>query len=472
MAIYSGKANDPARIAYLRLMAGAQEAEAADIATYRDYYKGKTGAALTARLAAFLNVRTGKTFCFNHCGLVVNSLRDKLKVTGFACDDQEAQAVLWEWWTGNRMDGQQILIHTSAARDKVSYAIVDWDNEEERPGINFNDAYDGDAGVKVHWAGPPRPGQRILFASKRWRVEFDKDGEMDSYRRLNLYFPDRIEKYRSTGDPRAEHGWIEYWDEGEEESIWPLPWVDAEGKPLGVPVVAFLNQQEGVSELNDVLPLQDGLDKVLVDIIGASDYEGFGIFWKTGGSRVVSGEVHPGALWQDSDPAAKYGKLPAGDLTGLLATLDRFSQAIAVVTRRPLSLFTGSSDAVSGESLKQREAGLVAQAQLACTVFGNAWEDVMRLCVRLDNAFGQKRVREDVTISTQWADVETRNESLHTKSVLDKLAAGAIDQDQAWDELGYSDDEKMAMRRRMATQRAQVVADVVRLTAGGGGGAG
>ena len=51
-------------------------------------------------------------------------------------------------------------------------------------------------------------------------------------------------------------------------------------------------------------------------------------------------------------------------------------------------MFTG--DNVSGESLKQREAGIVA-ASAATVLFGNAWEDCLYIGVKLSVRSGKRQ---------------------------------------------------------------------------------
>lgn len=162
--IYSGRQPNPARLAYLRLMADAQDEEAGKIEEYRQFYKGEHPTMLSQRQATYLNVAIDSVFSFNHCPIVVDSLVERLRVTGFAAGEDEALAKqMWMWWKANRMDAQQMLVHTYAARDGVAFMIVDWNTAENRPGFYVNEAWDGDSGVKVHWAGSVYPGQKILF---------------------------------------------------------------------------------------------------------------------------------------------------------------------------------------------------------------------------------------------------------------------------------------------------------------------
>lgn len=459
--LYSGaKQIDPARLAYMLALAERQTQDAAQIEMYRDYYEGEHPVSLTQRQRQFLGLRVGQVFCENYCAMVVDSLAERLTVTGFSTGDTALDAILWEWWQANRMDAQSGLAHTYAGRDGASYIIVGWNNAERRPELWVNEAFCEGEGVKVFWQGKPGQGS-ILFASKRWSEELNQAGRIDTQKRMNMYLPDALAKYRSGADA-GEAGWQKY---ETDDKTWPVAWVDADGAPLGVPVVPLLNKRTGTSELSNVLPIQDAINKTMIDIVAASDVEGFGIYTKTGGSEVLAPKVFPGAFWQDSDPQAQYGKIQGSELVGLLATYDKHVKSLAVITRRPMRYFTGGGDATSGESKKQDEAGLVAQAKDATVYFGNSWEDVMALCAKLDRVFGDGRIPEGVTISCQWADVETRNEDAHRMSVREDFKAGVIDREQAWTELGYSQDTQAAMARRAQVKQAQAVAQAVKLVA-------
>ena len=454
----NGTAQSSADLTMLAAIANGQLEDAADIVQYREFYDGDQGTLVTDRLATFLSVETGQKFATNFCQIIVDSLAERLEVTGFSTGDDDTDAVLWNWWQRARMDAKQRLTHTYAGRDGYSYIVTDWNNDEQRPGFHVHEAWDGDSGIKAHWSG--KPGQStLLFATKRWREEFDADGKLKVRMRMTMYFPDRVEKYITGTGPYAEAGWQPYADE--DAGTWPLPWVGRDGKPLGVAVFPFLNRGEGVSELKQVLPVQVALNKTVIDMLASADTTGFPIYTKTGGQSLSGADVFPGALWQDTNPEAKFGQLPAADLTPLIAVFDKFVHTLAIITRRPLALFTG--DNVSGESLKQRESGLVAQAEAATVIFGNAWEDCMYLAVKLNELYGTADIAPDVVISTKWGDVETRNEEAHRQAVREDFRAGIIDQEQAWDELGLSEEAQTAMLERQAIARTQRTVDAINI---------
>jgi hypothetical protein len=159
------------------------------------------------------------------------------------------------------MDATQRAIHRATAIDGDSYALIEWDAEADRPRIHHERAYDGSEGVKVTYATSGR--REIAFASKRWRQVEPMTGK--TWKRLNIYTPTEIYKYRTGSD--SDYGWAAYQDEA--DGVWPLPW--SVGR---VPVVPFRYDDDGgewgLSELDGLIPLQNALNKAWLDLIAAA----------------------------------------------------------------------------------------------------------------------------------------------------------------------------------------------------------
>lgn len=424
-------------------MAAEDEAQQAQYRAYREYYDGEHATQLTKRMRRFLQLKYGEEFCANFCPIVVDALAERLTVTGFDAPDD---GQLWEWWEANRADGKQGIVHTGGVRDGDFYVLVEWDNDERRPVWHPEMAYDGRKGVRVHYS-KERRGE-ITLASKRWKVE-DEDLDSAGYkRRINLYYPDRVEKYVS--DERYFEGnWAPYQEEGEP---WPLPWTDEEdGEPLGVSVIHFKNKERGYnwgrSELGDVVPLQNAQNKVLIDLLAASDLTGFQNYWMLGDDP--SGiEVTPGSWVYSKKPPSEVevGVFEPGDPGPLLKVLQELTLKVAQVTRTPISYFQASGHAVAEGTLKQQEAGLVARAKNRQVYFGNAWEDVAKMSRRLNNAFGDGGSDPDAPISTIWADPQTRNEKELAETLGIKREKLQVPIEQIWREAGYSPEQIEEMK--------------------------
>lgn len=432
---------------------------------YREYYDGDQDTQLTDRQRAFLELKAGQEFNLNLCPIVVDSLAERLVVTGFDAGDQGEQ--LWEWWAENRMDAESGITHTAAVRDGDAYVLVEYDNEEKRPSFTFEMACADGEGVKVHYDRENR--KKILFASKRWRTEQGPD--KGKLRRLNLYFEDHIEKYYSHSDEK-ESNWLPYLkDEGAEEKEGvegPCGWQwwtengREGGKPLGVPVVHFKNRDQGYdrgqSELKDVLPLQNAANKSVIDLVAAADTSGFRVY-KLIGDAGTSLELYPGAVVVIPNPEADFGAIPGEDLKSMIEVKDSFAIDVARVTRTPLSNFQISGQMPAEGAEKQREAGLVSKVEDRQVTFGNAWEDVMKIARRLHNVFGTgEKLDEDERIETQWKDAQTRNEREHLEALKLKAELG-VPTKQLWREMGYNEEQIAEFEAYFAQKRQETVED-------------
>lgn len=447
------------RLSFLAWLAVEDEDRSARYVAYREYYDGEHDTQLTARQRRYLQLKIGQEFNSNYCPIVVDALAERLTVTGFKAEGQDEQ--LWDWWTQNRMDAVQNVVHLSAVRDGDAYLIVEWDNDEGLPVFSAEPAFDGTEGVKVHYSKEKK--NEISFASKRWRVEAEDPSQAGKVRRLNLYYSDRIEKYISH-DHAFEGNWQPFMDE--DEPGWPIPWVDDAGEPLGVPVIHFVNKAQGYnygqSELKNVVPLQNALNKSLIDLLAAADNTGFPLYVFLGddpaGLSFAPGSVIYSDKPQTSESKVEVFKLEASDLTPLVGLKDAFAMEIARVSRTPISLFQISAQRPAEGTLKQEEVGLVSRAKDRQVTFGNAWEDALGMGRKLNNVFGDEEMDTDQTISAEWDDPVTRNEKEHLESLEAKSRLG-VPQERLWFEMGY-DAEAVAKMRAQKGEELQATANI------------
>jgi hypothetical protein len=434
---------------YLRHLANEEEARQDNYTKYREYYDGIHDTMLTARQKAFLQLKDGQEFNDNYCPIVVDALAERLKVTGFDAGETTQGETLWGWWRDSRMDGLQGIVHTAAVRDGDAFVMVEWDNIEGRPIYTFELSCSGGEGVKVHYS-KERKG-RIEFASKRWKIGYG--GESGKATRLNLYFDNHVEKYIAE-ESTYEGNWRPWLDDdtgdisapgvyGECGWIW---WTDnrtAGGKPLGIPVVHFKNKDQGYdhgqSELEDVIPLQNALNKSIIDLLASADVSAFRVLFAKG-KNWTGLNIFPGSVVSSEDPQSDLRAIPGEDPAPLLAVVDKFSMEIARVSRTPLSYFQANGSRPAEGTLQQEESGLVAKADKCCTDFGNAWEELMKVSRRMANAFGSAGLDEKQRIETQWKERQTRNELQHLQVLEAKQRLG-VPAETIWREMGYNDEE-------------------------------
>lgn len=509
------------RLAYLVNLAEAQIEEQMQMLEYRDYYDGDHEVLLNKRQEEFLGQGNANKFRLNQCPVVVDSLVDRLALTGFeeiaanvepgegeAEGETEAQAqgtgfveFSQRIWEVNRMDAGQEEIYRQAGIDHRTYIILDIDWETGEIVFHHNDAFTAgkaggeDEGVKLHFATAKRRG-RPLFATKRWAV---KQGEDAGYRRyFVVYYPDRIERYYQDDRERdggrfGEVGWKrDVPSEGPLAGVWPIPWVDSDNKPLGIPVVEFMNGRHG--ELHEVVPLQRALNKAVVDLIAGADQAGFSILFASGWvptsdgkpiimddrGNITSGNqpltMEPGAVGYTQNPDGTLTRVKGDDLTHLIQVVDRHILSIAQVSRTPITNFQLFGQIPAEGTQRQLDSGLVAKAVSRQRQYGNAWEDGMYLARRIAlgaPVFEDGEIRGhglpvyepyqlnfETRLSALWQDAETHNEKELLETLNLKKGLG-VPSRQIFLEMGYDQEQADEFAAEAEARRLAVVAATV-----------
>lgn len=434
----------------------------------QEYDDGIHNTQLTERIRAFLNINTEQgEFNVNYCPLIVNAKADRLKVTGLQVEDKTQKELLWKWWRKNRMDAKQNIIMRSAILNGDAYVLVEWDSVANIPRFHYEPAYTG-YGVECHYSDERR--DEVEFASKQWQINTGQDtGKMG---RVNLYFPDRIEKYYRHDD--TENGiWMPYEDEdtnivaqgrmGMAGIIWWTTTRTEGGDPLGIPIVHFKNNDKGegygTSELADVFSAQDIINKSMIDLIAAMDANGFPVFVGYG-FNWTSLQVGPGAIasvTKDS-PAAKLESIPAMSPTGLLEMYNTAVMEAARISGTPMSYFQASGQVAAEGTMKQQEVALVSKVKKTQTDFGNCIEDMFTIARRLHNTFSTEApLDEDEIIDTVWEMAESRNDMEQAQTLSIKVQALGVSEEQAQTELGYDETQIAAFKRAKIKAQADAI---------------
>jgi hypothetical protein len=244
----------------------------------------------------------------------------------------------------------------------------------------------------------------------------------------------------------------------------------ADGQPLGIAAIEFANP--GGSEIEQLLPIQDMLNKSDLDLIAAADAAGFRILYASGveaQSDATGTEkgmtLGPGKLVRFGDPAARLGAIEPGDPRYLVAASKYWIESLAGISRTPQYLFQAmGADQPSGESLKQQEVGLLHKVQRRQAVFGNAWEDVLYLSFRLHALYRPTDAVESGVLETVWVSAEEFTDEVameQAEATARKTQAEAamlrqqlgVSQPQLLRELGYTEEQiaQMAQEREVGS---------------------
>lgn len=430
----------------------------ADYELFESYYRGEQRTLLRDRAKKYLE-RSGRSWCENFTDVVCDVVSDRLRLEGFvtsaAVIDEETGGnvdpladVLADWMVRCRIDGKQQRAHSGVVRLGDYMLIVDWDELAGLPVFSCNHP----SGIKVVYSD--ELPDTVELAAKKWNTTM-VGPRGTTMQRLNVYYPDRVEKFVRDGE--GEGGWSVWPD----ESGWRVPWLDASGQPLGVPVFHFRNRPlddtYGRSRLADVLPFQDELNKAVLDLNELCDNHGLPQRWATGISGTVTFKSSAGNVWQTGNADAKYGQFEVADTAPLLNAIEGLLSRLARKTRTPMHLLTGGTPP-SGESLKTAEAGLLAVVADLHTGLGNTWEDAFSFAVRLADAHNQLPVAlpDDWRCEAQWQNPETRSVQQDLAAAEAKQRLG-VSKATLLRELGYEPDIEQERRRQEQEQAAETL---------------
>lgn len=422
--------------------AWAQDARmrAEKTARFRRYHDGDFDHQMTAEMRRLANMTRGE-FGANYCQKVIAAEADRLRVStidasGGKVDPKTGKSEASSWvqdvmdW--NRFDALQIDLHENALIDAESYMLVSWDNDKQRVVLTQEMAYDGTEGIVPIYR---RSDTREMYgAVKIWhetRVAY-----ADTIR-VNVYLPGEIKRY--IGETNGNLSLMAA----------PDKWEMADGKPIGVPIIAFSNRGRGrnpygLSELESVTPLQDQLIRHMYSMTVAAEIGSTGIRWAKGfepPKNLTIGmwvEIAPDGLPEGA--VAEVGRLEGSPLEPYVMICNWTIEQILNISGTPMPSAAGAG--ASGEALKQRESDLIAKCERFQIKIGNAWEDVFDLAWRVQSAYSTQKPPVYDRFYCKWRSPQTRNEKDTVDNVLKvkdlvgeteaiRLLAAVFDYDEA-----------------------------------------
>ena len=373
-------------------------------------------------------------------GLAVSSLAERLRITGFTGAD------VWQDWLANDLDQMSHIAHREALTFGDAYAIV-WARPDGSPLVTV------ESPRQVTVLKDPAT-REIASAVKRWYTRTDTHAM--------LYLPDRL-----------EHWWANVTAAG--NTAYQL--IETLDNPLGmVPVVNFCNTDRilvptyhalvhimgwGRSEIEDLIPLVDGLNATLAGLAVAQEYTARPRRWATGielvekprldasGSPVLDGDGQPimdtvnpipeGDRAMISEASeAKFGQLDGANLQGYENAVNIWLGQIMAVSALPAHFVGISTDnPSSADALRASEASLAARAEARQAIFGRSWEQVARLMVAIRDGVAV----DSVGVNVQWGDPGSRSVAAEADAVTKLFQSGLLSRSGALRKLGYSEDE-------------------------------
>lgn len=379
----------------------------------------------------------------NFCRLAVDSLVERLKVTGFVVNGKP-DPLLWKQW------------REQGGPDELAKAITDslvsgkgWLSVWGSAGVPSMAA---EAPSTVIVETDPLTGKPVR-GLKRWNASGRAHAvyyELDKVRVL------RSASHVTEGNTIPADGWL---------VVSEVP------NPLGlIPLFPLLNRGtttdvHGVSEMSLIADLNDALTKVLVDAMVTSEDFAKPRRWATGlevqedeeGNAVDPFEnVGPKKIYTSEDAATKFGQFDTSDLTSYNSLTDNLLSQISALSGLPAHYVFSKMSPSNGEEVRAKEISLVARAESKIQTLTLSVAQVAKAMVA---------VRDDsnphnVSVEVVWADPATRTIAQEADSV-SKLASGdrpILPMRQARQKLGYSLSEIAEMEKQDSAEAAMRLA--------------
>jgi hypothetical protein len=221
---------------------------------------------------------------------------------------------------------------------------------------------------------------------------------------MTLYYPDRLEYFIADKDLKQISEYTAFVRDisvmGATDGIAPNPY----GK---IPVFHFKPNRKCLSDLNNVVPLQNGINKLLSDMVVVAEYAAFPQRYIISQSDTSDLKNAPSEIWNipAGDGAGQVttaGQFQAADLSGYLAAIDNLSAKIGVITRTPKHYLFAQGGDPSGEALIALEAPLNKKAQDRIDRFTPVWRDLAAFICQIEG-----QVVDPASITPKFAKPES-----------------------------------------------------------------
>lgn len=363
-------------------------------------------------------------FRFNFSRTVVDSVLNRLEIANIMGTDDSANQKINEIWESNDLEIDADEIHRRALVFGSAYGIV-WTDSFGQVTINYNSPL---TTVLIYDDENPRVKR---FGAKLWQTE---DAQEKKIAKLNMYYPDRIEKYSMFGEIEnivSDGAFVL-------TEVIDNPWGE-------IPVFHFRTaKQYGRPEHIDAYGPQDAINKMITTHMTTVDYQGapqryalagggnsaeFEDFDEAGTVEENLGRLKngPGELWY-LNGVSSVGEFSPADYKVFTEPVKDFVRSMASITNTPLHYFEKSGNIPSGEALRTAESPLLKKVEDRQISFGNTWRDMFRFILRIEGI--------DSDVQVKWQSVESMD-SLDSWEVAVKKRVVGVSLEQVLVEMGY-----------------------------------
>lgn len=430
--------------------------------TAGEYYSGEVAEHFASQRLKELLAKSGERYRINFAATPVDAVTERLEIASFMGEQQYVDS--WqEAFEENEFPLEAPMVHAYAGRYGDAYVIA-WLDEEMDTGVSMYVHTPLD--VRVFY-DPERPRKKS-HAVHRWVAagpQETPDGQRPLeagklYVFVNLYFPDRIERWVSENPLNQTNGQLQ---SATDDALLFTKLQEDELNEFGfVPVWHFRTDRPyGTPEHKDAFTPQDMVNKTLANLMSSLDFAGypqryavsesandatggdFGAPADTGGGYTTTTDqpaaravnpggfkAGPGETWL-VEGAKSVGTFEVMQSENFLGPVNALVKWMGTVTDTPVHLFDLGGNVPSGESIDASTEPLDKKVGNRQASYGATWRDLA------DGVLEMRGVTAPVgAVQVSWSPLERAVTKEHWEVVKLKVEAG-VPQREALIQAGY-----------------------------------
>jgi len=336
------------------------------------------------------------------CRVYLDSIEERLNLQGFRLAGAgKADDKLWKWWQANKLDEFAGLGHREALKHGRAYVAISVPDKND-PLADKTCPIIRVFSPAEMYAEIDRRNDRVKWAI---RVIDSSTGETNEIGQqlpnvVTLYMPMFTAVYE-----RGVNGWVE---------------TERVDHKLGiVPVVPLLNRTNlndvhGTSEIsNELRDVTDVASRTMMNMAATMELMAipqrllFGVdrdelMKQSGGSTY---QAYIARILAFTDENAQAQQFQAAELRNFTEVMQELTKQAATYTGLPPQYLSFSSDnPASAEAIRSSESRLVTKCERKATIFGSAWEQVMRIAMLV---MGETLPEGAYRMESIWGDPAT-----------------------------------------------------------------
>lgn len=421
------------------------------------YYTGTQPLAFVAPEVVAQTAGRLQPLVINWPRTIVDSVQRRCYVEGFRIGQGEADDDLWALWQASNLDRWHRLGQVDALVHARAFLSVGPPAREGRsPRIAVESAHQ----MVVNY--DPSTGD-VSAALKRW-----SDGSSVF---ATLYLPEETHRFAATGIDGM--GTAQSWKV--RESVVP--------QSLGaVPIVPLVNRPrllnpDGESELSDVMPLADAINKLASDMLVTSEFSAMPRRYATG-IQIPAGpnrerlQAEVTAYWDQATKGktwlagegVQFGQFPETSIASYTEGIRLLTTQIAAIAGLPPQyLGIATANPASADAIRSAEVTLVERAKDKQQEWGDAYEQAMRLALALRDGLSLDDLGQSLdSLETVWRETETPTVAQSMDAAVKGVQAGVLDEVAAQERVGLSPMQRAAIAERRETTAATAATSDVR----------